>query len=142
MGLVAHLSSWIHIQRCVSDNLSFEQPIISFHSDIIWNIAGSLKVSFFAWRILNKRISTKDNLFCYRVCSKGQRTVSGVVAMKNQLITILGCNSFGSNWYLIHWWLRISTITQLMIWSMHNNLGFLMFLGKEFCSSSYLIGYY
>jgi len=47
-----------------------EQHVCTPFMKLIWNKVMSLKVSLFAWRIMNKRLSTKDYLvrrkvFCY-----------------------------------------------------------------------------
>lgn len=47
-----------------------EHHVCTSFMKLIWNKATPLKVSLFAWRIMNERISTKDNLvrrkvFCY-----------------------------------------------------------------------------
>ena len=39
-----------------------EQSTIDIYNDLIWNKLLPLKASLIAWRSLNKRISTKDNL--------------------------------------------------------------------------------
>jgi len=39
--------------------------MINFHSDIKWNKVVPLNVPLLAWRVINIRIPTKDNLFCY-----------------------------------------------------------------------------
>jgi len=40
-----------------------EQPNFDIRSHIIWCKVVSLKVSLFAWRFFNNRISTKDDIF-------------------------------------------------------------------------------
>jgi hypothetical protein len=36
---------------------------VAAHNGVIWNKIAPLKVSLFAWRLLNNRLPTKDNLF-------------------------------------------------------------------------------
>jgi hypothetical protein len=58
-----------------------DHPTVDIYSHLTWNEVVPLKMSVFVWRLLNKRILTKDNLnhrgmvpssslFCSRGCGK------------------------------------------------------------------------
>jgi hypothetical protein len=78
---------------------------VAAHNDVIWNKIAPLKVSLFAWRLLNNRLPTKDNLIRRRMthldsilCTSGCR----VAETSNHLL--LGCNFFYILGYkIIHW---------------------------------------
>jgi hypothetical protein len=66
---------------------------VAAYNDVIWNKIALLKVSLYAWRLLNNRLPTKDNLI-HRgmtrldliLCTDG----CGVAETSNHLF--LGCN--------------------------------------------------
>jgi hypothetical protein len=83
--------------------------IVSFaHNDVTWNTIAPLKVSLFAWRLLNNRLPTKDNLIRRGMthldsilCTSG----CGVAETSNHLF--LGCNFSHFLWYKILHWLSV-----------------------------------
>lgn len=84
-----------------------DHPTVDIYSHLTWNEVVPLKMNVFVWRLLNKRILTKNNLSNRRrmvpssslLCSRGCR--------KDETINylLLGCDYFGSVWNLVLRWM-------------------------------------
>lgn len=81
------------------------------HLYILWKKVVPLKVSLLAWRTINKRIPTKDNLICHGVVPSGSLLCLGGCG-KEEIVNnvFLNCNFFGSICASIMQWLGISCV--------------------------------
>jgi len=93
---------------------------------ILWLKEVPLKVSLFAWRLLQNRIPTKDNLMCRQVLSvndelctggcgstedRDQPCTGGCGSTEDRDHLFVSCNFYGNIWVLIRGWLGIPTVT-------------------------------
>jgi hypothetical protein len=70
-----------------------------------------LKVSVFAWRLLQNRLPTKDSLGRRDVLLyKDSLCVSGCDEVESIHHLFLNCNIFGSLWYLVRDWVEVSSV--------------------------------
>jgi len=97
-------------------SVSAEEPIDRGLIDNIWHKRVPLKVSLFSWRLIHNKLPTWDNLMRMRVLQEGDSVcVGGCVSTKKVVHLVLGCNLFGGLWYLIRWWLGISTVDSMVL---------------------------
>jgi len=68
------------------------------HSELIWNKVMSLKVSLFAWKIINNRITTKDNLIRRGVTHSNSLCVGGCGQEETINHLFMDCEFFSGNW--------------------------------------------
>ena len=91
--------------------MATEEPIDRGLVDNVWHMQVSLKVSLFAWCLLRNRLPTKDTLLRRRVLQPDDTMCEGGCGLLESVDHLfLGCNFFGSVWFLVWQWLGISTV--------------------------------
>lgn len=71
----------------------------------------SLKVSFSTWHLFRNLLSTKDNLLRHSIIQANFVLCVGGCGMEESADHLfLRCNFFGSMWYFIRDWLRLSSV--------------------------------
>lgn len=82
-----------------------------FMCDNMWHKHVPLKVLLFAWRLFRNLLPTKDNLLRRSIIQANFVLCVGGCGMDESADHLfLRCNFFGSVWYLIRDWLRLSSI--------------------------------
>jgi len=77
----------------------------------VWHKLVPAKASIFAWRLLQDRIPTRANLVRRHVLqSTDNLCVEGCGSIEMADHIFLGCNLFGTVWYLVCQWLGISFV--------------------------------
>jgi len=77
----------------------------------VWHKLVPSKVSLFTWRLLQDRIPTRSNLVSRHVIQPiDNLCVGGCGDIETADHLFIGCNLFGSVWYLICLWLDISFV--------------------------------
>ncbi|GAU47696.1 hypothetical protein TSUD_190240 [Trifolium subterraneum] len=78
------------------------------HNDVIWNKVVPLKVSLFAWRLLNNRLPSKDNLTRRGMHLEDSELCLGGCGVAETIDhLIVGCDMSSSLWIKILKWLGI-----------------------------------
>ncbi|GAU10307.1 hypothetical protein TSUD_421680, partial [Trifolium subterraneum] len=78
------------------------------HNDFIWNKVGPLKVSLFAWRLLNNRLPSKDNLTRRGMHLEDSELCLGGCGVAETIDhLIVGCDMSSPLWINILNWLGI-----------------------------------
>ncbi|XP_024626608.1 uncharacterized protein [Medicago truncatula] len=87
------------------------EPTIASDCNDVWNKLVPAKVSIFAWRLFQDRISTRANLVRQHVLQPTDNLcVGGCGSIETANHLFLGCNLFGTVWYLVCQWLGISFV--------------------------------
>jgi hypothetical protein len=90
---------------------SFEETTSVAAYNNVWHKLVPSKVSLFAWRLLKDRIPTRTNLVSRHVLQPSDNLcVGGCGNIESADHLFIGCNLFGSVWYLICLWLGISFV--------------------------------
>jgi len=77
--------------------------------DLVWHKQVPLKVSIFAWRLLQDRLPTKINLMRRGIIHhEAARCVAGCASDESADNLFLHCDVFGSLWQLIRSWIGIT----------------------------------
>ncbi|GAU35286.1 hypothetical protein TSUD_274880 [Trifolium subterraneum] len=79
---------------------------------LIWHYHVSLKVSIFAWRLLQDKLPTKANSITRGILPKADHLcVSGCGAVESAQHLFLSCSTFRSIWHLVSSWIGSSLVT-------------------------------
>jgi len=115
-------------------------PDYSSVSEFIWHKQVSLKVSLFAWRLIQNRLHTKDNLHrCDIIIIDSRACMAGCGSLESIEHLFLDCQFFISIWQLILGWLGLALtasegimdhFVHFVIWWKHLNSGAIL------CTSS------
>jgi len=90
-----------------SDN----EPTATGATNNVWDKLVPSKVSLFAWRLLQDRIPIKSNLVRCRILQPANNfCVGGCDNIETTFQLFIGCDVFGSVWYLVCHWLGISVV--------------------------------
>ncbi|PNY13834.1 cysteine-rich receptor-like protein kinase [Trifolium pratense] len=95
------------LECCVYHLLTHLVPIMmTAHKDVIWNKVAPLKVSLFAWRLLNNRLPSKDNLTRRGMHLEDSALCLGGCGVAETIDhLIIGCEMSSSLWIKILNWL-------------------------------------
>jgi hypothetical protein len=90
---------------------SVEEPMVVGDYNDVWHKLVPAKVSIFAWRLLQNRISTRDNLIRRLVLQPQDNLCGGGCGnIETADHLFLGCNVFRQVWVLIFHWLGFSFV--------------------------------
>jgi hypothetical protein len=91
---------------------SLEDPVAVDSNKDVWHKLVPTKVSLFAWRLLKDRIPTRSNLARRHVLQPNDTLcVGGCGYIETAEHLVLGCELFGSVWYLLCNWLGLSYVS-------------------------------
>jgi len=79
--------------------------------DLVWHHQVHLKVSVFAWSLINDRLPTKSNLLARGILAHDMSVcVAGCGDYESAQHLFLSCNTFGSLWHLVRNWVGCSGV--------------------------------
>jgi len=81
---------------------STAEPVMASVINNVWHKLVPLKVSLFAWRLLQDRIPTKSNLVRRHILQANDNLCvggCGIIATADHLL--IGCDLFGNVWFLV-----------------------------------------
>lgn len=82
----------------------------------VWHKEVPSKVSLFAWRLLQDRLPTEDNLVRRHALQPNDNLcVGGYGSIETAYHFFIGCAYFGNVWNLIYQWLDISFVCQVWL---------------------------
>jgi len=90
---------------------TFEEQVVDGAFIDVWHKLVPTKVSLFAWRLLQDRIPTRANLVRRQVLQPNDNLcVGGCGLIETMDHLFIGCESFGSVWFLLCHWLGFSFV--------------------------------
>jgi len=90
---------------------SVDEPLVGGANNNVWHKLAPSKVSLFAWRLLQNRITTRSNLVRRHVLqSNDNLCVRGCGNIETANHLFIGCDLFGSVWSLVCHSLDISFV--------------------------------
>lgn len=98
--------------RGAYDLLTSQAPFVLVSAvDLVWHHQVLLKVSVFAWRLINDRLPTKSNLLARGILAQDMSAcVAGCGDNESAKHLFLSCNIFGSLWHLVRDWIGCSGV--------------------------------
>ena len=92
------------------------EPVTESDVNNVWHNLVPSKVSLFAWRLLQDRISTKSNLVRRHILQANDNLcVGGCGFIETTDHLFIGCDLFGRVWFLVSQWLGISFVSSRAI---------------------------